>query len=184
MPIQECTPRAVADLFNMLSPEDQVKALSQMAVTAEHVWRVMDQLPELEKKAFSDRVFNDMAWMVFPFVIDCAIKVFRQYPNLSDEDLHNRINGLAKQTLSAFEEERDKLATAQEKARRDRKPDPATIRRNLEICDLRRRDPKTWSLKKLARKYELSRERVHQILKDEPEWLRLQATFPDQDLSN
>jgi hypothetical protein len=184
MPIQECSPRAVAELFNLLSPEDQVKALIQMTVTAEHVWRVVDQLPPLEQYAFSELLFNKITWMVFPIIIDSAIRVFRQSPDASDEELHTRINEQAKQTLSEFEEARDKLATAKEKQRRDRKPDPTTIRRNLEICDLRRRDPQKWSLKKLARKYKVSRERVHQILKDESEWLRLQSTIPDQDLSN
>src|SRR5262249_11704882 len=107
MPIQECTPRAVAELFNTLSPEDQVKALSQMAVTADHVWRVLNQLPVLEKKAFSAQFFMESGWRVFPIVINFAIKVFRQNPNLSDEDLHKSINESLKQTLSALEEERD-----------------------------------------------------------------------------
>jgi hypothetical protein len=53
---------------------------------------------------------------------------------------------------------------------RNRKSAEATIRRNIEICDLRKKDPKTWSFRRLARKYEIRWQSVQRIVAAEPKW--------------
>jgi hypothetical protein len=60
-----------------------------------------------------------------------------------------------------------------QKQKRDRKHDPEIVRRNVEICDRRKEDPKAWSLKKLAAKYKISIRNITLILLDEAKWRQL-----------
>ncbi len=62
---------------------------------------------------------------------------------------------------------------AHRKRQRDRKSDPAIIRRNLEICGLRKQDPKKWSLKALAKKYRKSFRTITLVLGEEDKWREL-----------
>jgi hypothetical protein len=59
-----------------------------------------------------------------------------------------------------------------DKQKRDRKSSPAIVRRNLEICDLRRLNPDHWSQARLAQKYKITKRAVQKILADEEKWRR------------
>ena len=71
-----------------------------------------------------------------------------------------------------------KAEAAKLKAERDRKSDPDTIQRNVEICDLRKQDPKKWSHRMIGRKYALTPQAVAKILKEESKWRQLGAQAP------
>ena len=64
--------------------------------------------------------------------------------------------------------------------RRKRKSAIDTIRQNVEICDLRRKDSKTWSMPRLGRKFDMTRQSVAKILKDEAKWRQLFAKLPKE----
>ena len=68
----------------------------------------------------------------------------------------------------AAEMERVKL-----KEQRDRKSDPETIRRNVEICDLRQQDRKKWSLGRLAKHFGVTTRAITKVLANENKWRRL-----------
>ena len=55
-------------------------------------------------------------------------------------------------------------------ANRNRKSDPKIIMRNVEICDLRQRDSKTWTQGKLAKQYGIKPSTIREILKQEIKW--------------
>ena len=55
---------------------------------------------------------------------------------------------------------------------------PKTIRRNVEICDLRKKDAKHWSHTQLGRKYGMNKRSVSRILKNEEKWRELASKFP------
>lgn len=59
------------------------------------------------------------------------------------------------------------------KSKRNRKSDPDTIKRNVEICDLRKQDRKKWSLRKLAKHFNVTDRAITLVLKDEDKWRRL-----------
>ena len=65
-------------------------------------------------------------------------------------------------------------AWAEGMAKRNRKPDPETIRRNVEICDLRK-DRQRWSIKKLAKKYGVSDRYITKVTGAEEMWRKLAA---------
>ncbi len=56
---------------------------------------------------------------------------------------------------------------------RNRKPDPENVKRNIEMCDRRNRDKKTWSYSKLAQTYDMTKRAVAKILAEEQKWRSL-----------
>jgi hypothetical protein len=44
------------------------------------------------------------------------------------------------------------------------------------MCDLRRQDGKKWSLRRLAKRFDVSVRAVSKALEDEPKWRRLSQT--------
>jgi hypothetical protein len=143
-----------------------------MGVTAEDIFRIINQLPVQEMKKFSDMVNEQMLATYFPWLIQQARDVCRRHPDASDEELYSLINEESKRAIEVYEQTAGERAAAQLKQARDRKPDPETILRNVEICNLRKQNKKVWSLKKLATKYDVTVQRIAQILKKEPAWRR------------
>jgi hypothetical protein len=67
-----------------------------------------------------------------------------------------------------------------ERRRKRRKSSPETVRRNVEICERRKKDRKTWSLRNLARKYNLRYQSVQKIVNSEAKWRKLASQLtPD-----
>jgi len=62
---------------------------------------------------------------------------------------------------------------------RNRKSASKTVRRNLEICELRKKDRKTWSMRNLARKYGMKWQSIQNILTNEAKWRRLANRLTD-----
>ncbi len=58
------------------------------------------------------------------------------------------------------------------KSKRNRKSSPEIVRRNVEICDLRK-DRKRWSLGRLAKKFEVTTRNITLIIKAEDKWRSL-----------
>jgi hypothetical protein len=57
-----------------------------------------------------------------------------------------------------------------DKWKRGRKPLPKNVTRNINICDLHWRNPKVYSCQRLADDFGVTRQRIQQILNDEPKW--------------
>lgn len=62
-----------------------------------------------------------------------------------------------------------------------RKSDPETIRRNVEICDLRRQDSRKWSQGRLAKKYHVTARLIRSVLKNEHKWRESAARLKRSD---
>ncbi len=54
-----------------------------------------------------------------------------------------------------------------------------TIRRNVEICDLRKLDAKKWTHGRLAKKYGMKKQSLARILKTEEKWRHLASQLPE-----
>jgi hypothetical protein len=104
-----------------------------------------------------------------------ARQLARENPEISDEEFDRLFNEQMKQVMEGYNRVIGEREQAKLKKQRDRKSDSETVRRNVEICDLRKRDPKKWSLAMLGRKFDLSKQAVKRILDEESKWRRLAA---------
>lgn len=59
-----------------------------------------------------------------------------------------------------------------------RRSSPATIRRNVQICDLRKQDVKKWTFGTLAMKFKVKRQTILRILDEEQKWRDLHSQLP------
>jgi hypothetical protein len=111
--------------------------------------------------------------MMMPLVIGQTWDLLRENPQITREQYGEEVESRVRKTVEEMaqvvsEREREKF-----KAQRDRKRDPKTIKRNVEICDLRKKDRKHWSLGRLAKKYGVSVRTITLTLQEEATWRRL-----------
>lgn len=135
-------------------------------------------LPIKEQIEFMHPLLEEMAKRLRPILIRETIMVVKRFPDLSEEELLEEISKRYEQTLMEVEEG---LAIREEhkfKSLRNRKSSPATIRQNVEICDLRQANPKKWSLRRLAMKYEMDWRSIQRIVKAESKWRQLASSLP------
>jgi hypothetical protein len=169
------SPTAVFDLYVLL-PEEQKKAFIKLLAsvsTAEVPFVICNELSLPEKGRFAEMMFEELLWRVFPLLQQTARNLIREKPDLSDEQFDKELHERVKARMEEYEESISELERAKLKERRDRKSDPATVRRNVEICDLRRRDQAKWSLGRLGKKYGMTKQSVKKILAEETKWRRL-----------
>jgi hypothetical protein len=175
--VEEFTSQAVFDLYCLLPNDGKiafVKLLAGMS-TADVPFLIVNELPLPEKKRFSDMVFEEAVWQVFPMLQQEARRLLRENPNLDDEQFDKELHERVKQKMELYNREISELERAKLKEQRDRKSDPEIARRNVEICDLRKRDPKKWTLGTLGKKFDLTKQTVKSIIENEAKWRRLAA---------
>jgi hypothetical protein len=97
------------------------------------------------------------------------------YIVVSDDEASNLLEG------AMIERQEAQAIIEQFKAKlgKKRTSDPATIKRNVEICDLRKQDKKYWSHGQLGLKYGMNKRSVARILKDEEKWRQLASQLPE-----
>jgi hypothetical protein len=104
---------------------------------------------------------------------DELLALFQQQQELIDsiESKHRDFQDSAAKLIEASRatrEQRNKIFALLQS--RNRKSAPETIRRNVEICNLRDKDPRTWSLRRLARKYHIKWQSIQRIVKNCQHW--------------
>jgi hypothetical protein len=172
--VQECTPRALADLYALMSAEDQrafLRLLGGMS-TGEAPFLIASQLPPTEAERFADRVHETLGGLLFPLIFEEARRLARERPEATDAEFDRELLERASRAVEVSHEKITELALARFKEQRDRKPDPEIVRRNVEVCDRRKQDPSHWSLSRLAKAYDLTPRMITKILEAEPEWRR------------
>jgi hypothetical protein len=111
----------------------------------------------------------------YPLLLQTACRVARAQPNLTGSDFEIAVNQAVKGVMDEYDRIIGEREAAKLKEQRDRKSDPEIIRRNVEICDLRKQDPKKWTLGRLAKKYDVTSRAIRKTLKEEAKWRRLKA---------
>lgn len=169
------TPQAIFDLYVLLSNNDKVAFQNLLAriSTAESIFLLAKELPITELGRFSDMMFQEITWHLFPILEREARRLAREKPELSEEEFDKEFHERIKQSTELYNREVAELEGAKLKEQRDRKSDPEIVHRNVEICDHRRQDRKRWSIGKLAKTYDLSHRAITLILRDEEKWRRL-----------
>ena len=150
------TAKAVIRAFNSLSDGEKelfVKDfLKAIPPTAEYIDKLYAAATPPEREAFLERIWQHL---------------------LS----HMTTEGIQTAVEKSFGRQMDEILREVKEAR-DRRSDPETIRQNVEICDLRKEDKKKWSLGRLAKKYEMTRQSVARIIQNEEKWRKLLSNLP------
>ena len=175
-------PQALLDRFWLLSDEDRREFLRLLGETstAEMPMFVAAGLTEPERFRLSQMMMRHVIDNALPHVLDAACRLAREWPDATTEEFQRLVYEDARQRIEGMACEIGELERAQLKEQRDRKSDPETIRRNVELCDLRRQDPKTWSHGMLARRFDISDRAVRFILEEETKWRALAARTPEE----
>ena len=110
-----------------------------------------------------------------PISLQEARKVARENPSISDEEFDKDLLRRVSDYMERYDRGIGEREAAKLKAKRDRKPDQKIAIRNVEICDLRRQDPRLWSQGRLAKKFKVGVRYIRKVLVEETEW-RAKAT--------
>jgi hypothetical protein len=178
--VEQFTPKALLDLYLLLPNDDKGVFLRLLAseCTAEAIFVMANELRLTELGRFSEMMFEELLWRVFPLLEEKARELRKEDPDLSDEQFGKELHERVKQHMEVFNQEISELERAKLKEARDRKSDPDNVRRYVEICDLRRRDPKTWTLGALAKRYDMAKQSIKKIIEQEAKWRRLSGDGP------
>jgi hypothetical protein len=114
------------------------------------------------------------------FRLSEAQRLARESPDLSEEEFGQILHERIKAAVEGHEREMKRLHIAQFKENVSRTSKNADIiHRNVQICDLKRQDPKTWTLENLRHRFGFAdRSSIRDILKDEAKWRRLANKLP------
>jgi hypothetical protein len=185
--IEQFSPSALRDLYDALSTADKdafLKLIASTPHTANDLVRAFNSLSEAEQQTFLKILREETPptseWMVAFF-------------NAAESSERTAfLDKILPAILAAIPAERiyaaiDRVVVPQvqeirqrDKKARDRKSDPATIRQNVDICDLRKKDTKTWSQRALGKKFGMTRQSIADILEEEDKWRRLFSELPHE----
>jgi hypothetical protein len=177
MAVERITPQSLCDLYAMLPVEETHTFCRLMGdiSDADIPIIITSRLNTLEQFRYSKKFFQNLAGIVLPFLLREAIKLAKEMPQASIDQLEGILQEQIKQSWEQQTRAIKKLEQAQLKQQRDRKSDPETIRRNVKICDLRVQDKKLWSLARLAKEFRVTKRAISLILQGEPKWRQLAA---------
>jgi hypothetical protein len=170
-------PKTLIDLYLML-PNDQKTAFLGMLANvspANVPLYMVAGMSEAQKVRFYGAIMPVIANRMIPMFVSQAIDVVRECPTASRKEMSDAIELRTKDWLRGYIDLAERIKAEELKSKRDRKADPKTARRNVEICDLRKRDPKHWTQGQLAKKFKVSSQAIRKILGQETKWRRLAA---------
>ena len=169
------TPKALFDLYSLLSNES--KFIFHKLVASEASMHIplfiAANLCESEKECFGQFFFKKNVELLMPFLISKAVEVVRSNQEKNNDELARLLVNSVRDFGERFVGEAVAQATKTLKTKRDRKSDPDIIRRNVNICDLRKQDRKKWSLLKLAKHFKKDKRTITGILEEESKWRKM-----------
>ncbi len=173
--MEPCTPAFLFSLYRLLTPEQQIDFLKLVASisTAKEPLMMIDEMPRRERRKFTDLTTAKVVEGTLPLLVRTACKLVRENPRLLTEPYEQELERSFREWGDAAAREISAMEREQLKEQRDRKSRPETIKRNVEICDLRKTDPKKWSLGMLGKKFHITKQAIKKILEEESKWRRL-----------
>ncbi|HEY1600912.1 MAG TPA: hypothetical protein VGG64_15000 [Pirellulales bacterium] len=162
----------ILDLYRKLTGDERNACLQMIGAIsfAEAPFVMMNGMRLIEQGRFNDMIADGVLRLVLPIMVQEARKIAHELPDIPDEKFEAELLARVAASTTEFKQEIGELEQAKLKQKRDRKPDPEIIRRNVEICDLWAKDRAQWTQGKLARKYHLSPRAIRLILNDEQKW--------------
>ena len=172
--MEPATARFLVDQFTHLDAEQRREFLVLFSgtIAANEAHLIFTGLDPPEKMRFAELTTQPIAVKFFHILLQEAIRIARERAPIRDDDFDRLLHEQVRELLEGQSKDMEELERAELKEKRERKSDVKTIRRNVEICDLRR---KNWSLKKLAGRFGMKYQTVQIIVKDEAKWRKLAA---------
>lgn len=168
MAIESLTPVMLRDLIKLLQT-DQRKILMRLVgseiVKGDYVELVSQLKPEVKEQVY-EMHYGAFTKHLYPMMLDKAVKACREMAHISDDEIKDAMTKHAAQLMGVMRD----AAFEEVNTQRNRKSDPETIRRNIEMLDKRRSDSKTWSYAKLGDHYGVSKEYARDVIKAEGHW--------------
>ncbi|HEV3146659.1 MAG TPA: hypothetical protein VGZ47_22425 [Gemmataceae bacterium] len=166
------TPKTLVDFYSMFTKEQKDEFLVRLGkVSTPYVpLRILCELSPAQQLEFSNRSTAVYFHILMPIIVQQARKLVREQPQLPDEQFDKELDTRVRALIDIYIKEAASIERDQIKQKRDRKSDPETIRRNVEICDLRKKDPTTWTQCKLAKHFKIKAPSIRKVLKHEDEW--------------
>jgi hypothetical protein len=168
-------PNELLDTYLALSNEDKTRFCQLLgeASPAEAAINFFGWLEPIERERFTDWITEQFDDLVLPVLARIAREIAQETSHISDDEFERAIAKEFNRVTNEFTNSIQEKEVAKLKAARDRKPDPKTIIRNVEICDLRTKDKKTWTQGRLAKKYGITARAIRKILEEERNWRTL-----------
>jgi hypothetical protein len=173
--VQQVTPQTLLDIYSLMPNEDKHTFLCLLGrvSTAELPFVVTRELSPTEAGRYSQMVFEQLLWTLFPILLREAVRLVKERPLAADQELVQALNERMRESMEEYDRKITALEASKLKEERDRTSSTDTVKRNVEICNLRKQDRKKWTLFKLARHYGVSCRTITLVLKDEEKWRRL-----------
>ena len=168
---QKSEAQLVLDDLNQLDISQKVEFLRLFGEQATSVLArvLLENLPLLEKNKLLESVLLPHAEQIIPLIVRAAIQAVKKNPSLNIAEIQALIQRY--KTDETVHETIADIEAAKLAKKRNRKPDPKILRRNIQICNLRNKDPKKWTQGKLRKKFGLNTtDHVKKILKQETKW--------------
>jgi len=173
MEIEWANPQRLIDLYVHFSDEDKstFRHLLGQCLTAEQFLLVLDALPLIEQERAVRMLDQGIIHVAMPQLILAAIRKAREHPKAEEVELARMVE----KEVAEYLRDTTELVKAEVKKARDRKSNPETIKRNVEICDKRKSNSRKWTYGRLAKEYKIARQTVVRIVSEEAKWRRLAA---------
>ncbi len=172
--VEIATPKVVFDLYQSLTEDQKMVFLAHLASISngKHITCLIESMPTLTKTELNQRIYGHIIDSMLPVLTGIAFDLVAKTPEIQREDARIQMANESQRYLKGIIEEAAVVERAIVKDQRDRKSDPETVKRNVEICDLRLSDPKKWSHRRLAREFKVTPQYIGLVLKEEAEWRR------------
>ncbi len=169
------SPQALVDIYLLLPKPQQLQFLQILGQNsaAEQAYMVTMGLSSSEQNRFWGKVKEIFDRRFLPSYLHAALMMTRDLEARTDEQFKEELKRRISENEKISAKGVEALMREELKAERDRKSDPNIVRRNVKLCDLRKKDPRTWSYGKLARHFDIKRPTVRKILGEEQKWRQL-----------
>ncbi len=167
------------DLYRLL-PSEEANTFHELLgknVIAETVYLIAAHLDFTQQQRFGAMVTRSTRAVFGPLLMKEVLDVVRAMPNATDAEVSAIAGKRFDEAKAIYNELIANVERRKLKAARERKSDPETIRRNVEICRLRNVNPKHWSQGRLAKHFKITPRAIRKILAVESKWRKLYMTL-------
>ena len=181
--MDEINPQGLRDDFISLDCDNMRLFLELLTVEIppEAILFILTKLDMYQKLRFTQPCYKAFAWKFLPVLLKEARRLARgELSNVSDEEFDKTFGEQIGASIYSLIRAIYKRAEERFRKKRDRKSDPETIRRNVEICELRKQDRKRWSLARLAKRFEVTDRYIRKVIQEEAKWRSLASDLGKQ----
>lgn len=174
MSMTAISPQQVVDAIMSFSPTQRDEFIRLLAEVCPHEMprAIIRYFPVAKREEMFGELYSKAFRRVLPVCYQHAREILSMNPSISDDEFHKDIHA----KVEKFVMDTKSQAAQQEKeileSKRNRKPDPKTIRRNVVICKLNDEKPNL-TYGQLGKQFNLSPSSIRDILEERSKWFSL-----------